>query len=70
MTPDTTVYEFAVEYAHAHHLALITRGSVKPGVIVVDSEHGIVAVHPDAYLVTLIQNTQYGSLLPGAYAKP
>jgi hypothetical protein len=70
ITPDTTIYDYALELAIKRGWSFKESDSVGHGLIWIDSRRQIVAVHPGASLVTLRMNTQGASIFQNYPAKP
>jgi hypothetical protein len=70
MTPETTVYDYAMELAIARGWAFRTSEAVDVGLIFLDSRHQLVVVHPNAHTVTLRLNTSTGIFQNGSAKTP
>jgi hypothetical protein len=69
MTPDTTVYDYAMEWAIGHGWSFQQSDTVAKGLIGIDTHRQIVAVHPDSAKVTLRMNTAGGGIFQNYPAK-
>lgn len=65
MTPQTTVFDYAMDLAVTRGWAFAESRDVRVGLIAIDSHKRTVAVHPDSARVTLHINTVGGDLLWG-----